>query len=79
MLRLRKFPVAKNSMDNRGVSKFSVEVLFVSICQRLSQGNSSLLCLRKFAVAKEIMDKRAGGYQDFPSKVSFVSECRNIS
>ncbi len=28
-----------------------------------------MLCFRKFLVAKTIMDKKAGGYQDFPSKI----------
>ena len=35
-----------------------------------------MLCLRKLPIAKKVMDER--GYQDFPSKAFFVSECQKI-
>ena len=57
MLRLRKFPVAKNSMDNKGGIKIFRRSSFVSLCRKLSQENPSVLCLRKIPVAKNSMDK----------------------
>ena len=34
-----------------------------------------MLCFRKFLVAKKFMDKRGGGdCQDFPSKISCLTE-----
>ncbi len=45
-----------------------------------------MLCFRKFLVAKNFMDKKAGEYQDFPSKIfrltlpkKFVGEPFSVS
>ncbi len=45
-----------------------------------------MLCFREFLVAKKFMDKKAGEYQDFPSKVfcltfpkKFVGEPFSVS
>ena len=78
MLRLRKLPVAKNSVDNKGgVSRFSVDVFFVSKCRKVSQASPSLLCFRKFPVAKNSMENK-GGIKIFRRKI-FVLECRKFS
>ena len=74
MLHLRKFTVAKNSMDNKGGIKIFRRSSFVSLCRKLSQGNPSVLCLRKIQVAKTSMDNK-GGIRTFRRKV-FVSLCR---
>ena len=57
MLRLRKFPEAKNSMDNRGGGiKIFRRKIFVSLCRKFLQGNPVVLCFRKLPVARKIMD-----------------------
>ena len=56
MLRLRKIPEAKNSMDNRGGIKIFRRKIFVSLCRKFLQGNPVVLCFRKLLVAKNIMD-----------------------
>ena len=69
MLCFRKFPVAKNFMDNRGGGggiKIFLRKTFVSQCRTLSQLSPFVLCLRKLPVAKKVIDK--SGYQDFPSE-----------
>ncbi len=45
-----------------------------------------MLCFRKFLIAKNFMDKKAGEYQDFPSKIfcltvpkKFVGEPLSVS
>ena len=49
MLCFRKFPVAKKFMDKwgvevrEGVSRFSVEIFFISQCQKIPSGHL-LLC-----------------------------------
>ena len=81
MLRLRNFPVAKNSMDNKGGGggiKIFRRSFFVSLRRKPSQGNPSVLCLRIFAVAIQIMDKRAGGIKIFHRR-TFISQCRTFS
>ena len=65
MLLLRKFPGAKNSMDNKGGIKFFHRKLFVLQCRKVSQGNPSKLCFRKCPVAKNIMYKMGGNIKIF--------------
>ena len=50
------------------MSRFSVEVFFVSQYQNISQRNPSMLCFRKFLVAQKFMDKREGEKSRFPLK-----------
>ena len=76
MLRLRKFPVAKNSTDNTGGYQDFPSKLFCLTMPKTSAGEHSVLCFRKFPVANNSMDNK-GGYQDFPSK-AFLSHCAKI-
>ena len=63
----RKLPVAKKILHKRwGVSKFSVERIFISECRTFRRVTIAVLCFRNVPVAKNTMDKR-GGYQTFPS------------
>ena len=55
-------------MLRRVMSRFSVEIFFVSQCRKIWQGNPSNLCFRKILAAKKFMDKRGGGAPKFPSK-----------
>ena len=41
------------------MSRFSVEVIFVSQYRKTLQGNPSVLCFRKFPVEKKSKDKRS--------------------
>ena len=66
--------VAKNFTDKRGggVSRFSVELFFVSQYRNISKRKPSMLCFRKSLVAKKFMDKRAVGVSRF-SVENFLS------
>ena len=77
MLCLRKFPVAKNSMDRKSGMKIFRRKLFVLQCRNFSLGNTSALCSRKFPVAKNYMDRKSG-MKIFRRKL-FVLQCRKIS
>ena len=70
----RNFPVVKNFMLQRVMSRFSIfcRNFFVSQCRKYSQVNPSVLCFRKFPVAKTFMDKRGGGVSRF-SVENFLS------
>ena len=61
---LRKFPVAKNSMDKKGGFKVFRPINFFSQCRTLSKGNTSVLCFRNFAAAKKFMDEE-GAFKIF--------------
>ncbi len=37
-----------------------------------------MLCFRKFLVEKNFMDKKAGEYQDFPSKIVCLTVPKNF-
>ena len=72
MLCFRKFPVAKNSMDNKGVSRLSVEKFLSHYAENCRKENSFVLCFRKLPVAKKIMDE-GGGYPGFPSENFYLT------
>ena len=52
----RKFGVSKNFMQNRGVSRFSVEIFWSHSAENFRKG--ILLFLRKFLVSKSFMDEK---------------------
>ena len=54
----QKISVSKFLMPQRGISRFSVEVFFVSHYRKTSLENLS--CSAKFLVSKNFMDKRGG-------------------
>ena len=58
VLCLRKLPVAKNSMDNKGGSKIFRRKLSCLTVPIFSQGNSFMLCFRELPLAKKVKDKR---------------------
>ena len=58
MLCFRKFPVAKNSMDNKGVIKIFRRTFFVSLFRKFSQWNTFAFCFRKHPLAIKIKDNR---------------------
>ena len=65
-LRLRKFLVAKNSVDNKGGHIKILRGNFsVSLWRKVWQASPSLLCFRKFPVAKNSMDNKGGGVSKF--------------
>ena len=47
-------------MLKRVMSRFSVEIFFVSQYRKTLQGNPSVLCFGKFSVANKFMDKKGG-------------------
>ena len=62
------------------MSRFSIfcRIFSVSQCRKVSWVNTSVLYSTKFSVVKKLMDKRAGEYQDFPSKTFCLSVPRNF-
>ena len=68
-LRLRKFLVAKNSVDNNGGHIKNLRGNFsVSLWRKVWQASASLLCFRKFPVAKNSMENK-GGIKIFRRKI----------
>ena len=62
----RKVSVKENfyGKEEGSIKNFRQKV-FVSQCQKFSQGNHSVMCFRKFPVAKNFMGKRREGVSRF--------------
>ena len=70
---MRKFPVAKNSVDNKGGHiKILRRNFSVSLWRKVWQASPSLLCFRKLPVAKNSMENK-GGMKIFRRKFLFYS------
>ena len=76
LLCVGKFPVSKNIMDKRGISRFSVENLFHST-EKLRRGTH--LCFRNFLLSKKFLDKGGGREcHDFPSQIFCFTVPKNF-
>ena len=80
MLCLRKIPVAKTSMDNKGVSGLSFENFFLTMPENFRQ-ETLLCCVSENIRKRKTLRIRSGRYQEFPSEIcsltvpkSFVGE-----
>ena len=76
MRRLRNVPAAKNLwIRKEGGFQDFLSIFFVSKCQKMSQGNTSVLRFRKIPLARKFMDRRWVSSKIFRRKF-FVSKCR---
>ena len=64
MLCFRKFPVAKEIMDKRGVSRFSVEKLLSYIAEKLRRG-TLLCCVSEVFRQRKTLWMNGGGVSRF--------------
>ena len=78
MLRLRKLPVAKKTMEQRGAGyqDFPSKKNCLTM-PKIFAKEPFVLCFRKLPLAEKILDKR-GGIKTFRRRI-FVSQCRKPS
>ena len=76
VLCFKSFPVARSLWIRKGDIKVFRRKVFVSQCQKFSQGKPSVPCFRRFPVAENFWIGE-GGHKDFPYSF-FVSQCLKV-